>query len=128
MTTCRTCGCTECELAAARRQIDGLSSERSLLDQEVDGLLEQSEALSVENTELFVELARLKTDHELALTALATARNDLLRSLPREQDKVVIRWIRDALRVTDTCHSSPHYTAALELLQRLQTVRVGDAS
>lgn len=74
------------------------------------------------------ELERLKNDQELSVTALATARNELVRALPSEPDRTLLRWIRDTLQNSDESHLSEHYAEALALLQRLITTRASHAA
>jgi hypothetical protein len=45
-----------------------------------------------------------------------------------DPDKDTLRWIRDLVQNSDESHASQHYTAALELLQRLLMAKVAHAA
>jgi hypothetical protein len=112
------------ELAKALRKIE---DQRLLLqiDEEIqqglDGVCDDTDALVEEH-------AQLKADHELAVTALATARNDLLRAMPSEDEREVLRWIRELVQRSTEAQLSTYYSPALELLQRLLVAKVSHAA
>lgn len=56
---------------------------------------------------------------------LAKVRNELVLALPTENERQVLRWIREGLQQADeTIHRDIRYPAALELITRLLTMKV----
>lgn len=64
------------------------------------------------------EIIRLRRD-------LAQVRNELVLALPTEDERQVLRWIREIIHnAGNEVHHDIRYPAALELLQRLLTMKV----
>lgn len=70
-------------------------------------------------------IARLVARAEIAERDLAKVRSDLVLALPTEDEREVLRWIREVLQDggAEVLHNI-RYPAALELLQRLLTMKV----
>lgn len=72
------------------------------------------------------DLEQVAAERDQLRAELAQVRNELIAAIPTEDERQVLRFIREAIirDVPDRVRGSLRYIAALELLQRLLTLKV----